>query len=140
MSTGRWHNRINGLLALSVFGGALYVGAPLPVSAGLSVGVVIGFAVNPDLDVNGGSIAMHNIRRPFGTLAAGLWRVYWYLYARLIRHRSFWSHTPVVGTLLRVLYLAPLWICLIPFLSEYLLIIVTGLCLSDTIHWIMDIV
>ena len=78
-----------------------------------------------------------------------LWQLYLFPYAKIIPHRSFLSHAPVIGTLLRIGYL-----CLPPLLLALALDVdlpavsiiawwlagwtFVGLAVSDTAHWIMD--
>lgn len=67
-------------------------------------------------------------------------RFYFLLYARLAHHRGV-SHMPVIGTITRLLYLAPLWLVLawagFPF-RPWMLWALVGLVISDTIHWVHD--
>jgi uncharacterized metal-binding protein len=83
---------------------------------GLEVGVIAaashflgGYWLSPDLDIKSA---------PF--LRWGVLRVIWLPYQRFIPHRSPLSHAPVLGSAIRLLYLAvclsPLW--LIPGVSE----------------------
>jgi len=143
MPSGHSHNRVNGFLLVAALGGALALGAPLEAGASLAAGVALGFVINPDLDLDGGSIAMHNVRRTIGRPAAWLWRALWWPYSKLIEHRSKWSHRPLLGTSLRVAYLALLlfpltsraWAWVNPWLFG---LAFAGLCLSDFVHWALD--
>ncbi len=80
------------------------------------------------------------------------WHAYWLPYAFAITHRHPLSHTPVVGTIGRLLYLAPGYLLLtylvggkllglewpmVPDLG-YLGYVLLGLTLSDTMHWVRD--
>jgi uncharacterized metal-binding protein len=60
-----------------------------------------GLMFGPDLDVYS-----HQYKR------WGLLRWIWLPYRRSMRHRSFWSHGPIVGTVVRVVYLF-LWVGLL---------------------------
>lgn len=145
MASGRTHNSANLLLAVGAYAGAKYYGAADPVSLSMSAGVMVGFVLNPDLDVESGSIAYYNVRRlPIvGKALAIAWRIAWWPYAKIVPHRSRLSHFPVMGTLIRVSYLGLLtwpawpfipWGVVLPWLAPALL----GLMLSDTVHWILD--
>jgi uncharacterized metal-binding protein len=68
------------------------------VAAGFGFG---GLMFGPDLDIKSVQLARW-----------GIFRWIWYPYRRLLRHRSFFSHGPIVGTLLRLVYLG-LWIAVI---------------------------
>jgi uncharacterized metal-binding protein len=83
---------------------------------GLEVGVIAaashflgGYWLSPDLDIKS---------RPF--LRWGVLKFIWLPYQRFIPHRSPLSHAPVLGSVIRLLYLAvclsPLW--LIPGVSQ----------------------
>ena len=58
------------------------------------------------------------------------------------------SHCPIFGTLGRLLYVAlttlPIWVIAgrpsLPALPTWLLGLVVGLMVSDTIHWVLDVV
>ena len=143
MAHGRTHNKFNTALTLTVGAVALFSGLPIGHSIALSAGAALGFLVNPDLDVEGGSIAFHNARKTAGGLFGLAWRMIWWPYAKVIPHRSSWSHTPVVGTLIRVSYLGLLiwpawpfvpWPAVLPWFATALL----GLALSDLVHWLLD--
>jgi len=62
-----------------------------------------GYWLSPDLDIKS---------RPF--LRWGILKIIWIPYQRLIPHRSPLSHAPVLGSLIRLVYLAaclsPLWL------------------------------
>jgi uncharacterized metal-binding protein len=143
MASGHTHNAYNtGLFLATMFAG-LAGGIPADKVAALSLGVSVGFLVNPDLDVESGSIAFYNARRTAGGLFGLAWRIIWWPYAKVVPHRSPLSHFPVLGTLIRVSYLGLLmwpawpfipWGAVLPWLGPALL----GLVLSDTVHWILD--
>jgi uncharacterized metal-binding protein len=84
------------------------------VSAGgtlaFTLGCLAGLVITPDLDIQRFTYAQQVVRRSggrLGRLLAGLWYALWWPYAHLIPyHRHPLSHLPVLGTLLRVLYLA----------------------------------
>jgi uncharacterized metal-binding protein len=86
--------------------------------------------ITPDLDL----LATGNVRR-FGLRQ--LWRLYWYPYSRLITHRSWLSHAPVIGTIGRLVYLLPLtwWAWQYPAMLWAAL----GLAIADLAHFVMDL-
>jgi uncharacterized metal-binding protein len=140
MAHGRTHNAVNTALTISVGAVAFTTGLPADKALALTLGVALGFLVNPDLDVESGSIAFHNARRTAGGPFGLLWRALWWPYAKVTPHRSFWSHAPIVGTLGRVTYLGLLtglfipWGAVLPWLVPAFL----GLALSDMVHWMLD--
>ena len=95
MASGRAHDRATWLLALPF--GLLWwpwLGPVGSVSAGLAF-LVGGLWLSPDLDTRS------NPTRRWGPL-----RLLWWPYRRLLRHRSLVSHSPLLGTAGRLLYLA----------------------------------
>ena len=103
----------------------------------VSVGCVMGIVLSPDLDIDGKTYSETVLPEPFETV----WYLYWYVYARLIAHRSWVSHAPVVSTLIRCVY-AMWWVPLVWHIDVawwgYAFWVFVGLCVSDTMHWIMD--
>ncbi|QQE63372.1 metal-binding protein [Leptolyngbya sp. BL0902] len=101
MSSGRTHDRIT-LWTLPL---VVVLAFRLTLNAWLTVWVCLGFLVGgwmfgPDLDI-------HSVQyKRWGWL-----RWIWLPYRSRIRHRSAWSHGPVIGTLIRVIY-ALLWLSL----------------------------
>ena len=154
MSTGRIH-----ALATVVVAGAsgpLLVSlghTPLPAAASFMGGCMLGLVINPDLDIRRPTHAEDVVRSTMGRLLAWLWYALWWPYAHFIpRHRHPLSHFPVLGTLVRVLYLILLlslvWFGLgflvalppltFPSASSGLWWALAGLCLVDCLHALMD--
>ena len=114
----------------------------------VSEGCIASFFLNPDLDVDGGNIGYSWIDKYFGKFAGIAWRAVWWPYAVLMPHRSFWSHAPVVSTLLRVTY----WYIAYVLVAKVLGLAVYvptqdqiqwwlfGLILSDSLHFLADII
>ena len=67
-------------------------------------------------------------------------RWFFLFYAKLMPHRGI-SHTPIIGTLTRVAYIGPLLIIAaffgFPF-QPWMLWVLLGLMLSDTLHFVHD--
>ena len=166
MPSGRTHAVITSAAAFS-----LTVAAPAYVPAhGLSSlaiipGCALGVLLTPDLDVPGPTYSVYQIRRLAGKaehFAVFLWRLLWLPYARLIPHRSYWSHFPVFSTLLRLAYLLlPLFGLLLGLWfssfvtgpvfpmsqvtgwllhSTWLSWAFAGLVISDSLHWLFDLI
>lgn len=115
----------------------------LPMLAGIAAGCgsILGVFLSPDLDVNHKTISERILLETVGILG-WLFFVYWWPYAKLVRHRSWLSHAPLFGTALRLLYaLGPLL-----YFEEYRDLLFTefvgwmvvGLAVSDIAHWVMD--
>lgn len=93
-------------------------------------GCLLNLMLSPDLDGH-----RSNSKRRWGILS---W--YWYPYEKLISHRSIFSHFPMLGSAIRLGYVSlPYqlwmrheinWVLTIP--------VYLGLCVADTLHWIMD--
>lgn len=102
MPTGRTHDRIT-LTSLPVVGGSTLF---LSHSTRLTLIVCASFLFSglmfgPDLDIYSCQF------RRWGWL-----RWLWLPYQKLLRHRSLFSHGPIIGTLFRLLYLA-IWLLLL---------------------------
>lgn len=131
---------------LLLAGGAWLVATqqiPSTVLLGLGAGILI----TPDLDVDHRTAEEARLWRIFPPLGWA-WQIIWYPYALLIPHRSPWSHAPLMGTAVRLLYLGALlygaqtlagynWIGALlswPGLPWALL----GWAAQDTLHWLLD--
>lgn len=92
--------------------------------------------VQPDLDVDNGYYGLFVLSNTKKGIER-LWHLYWQPYARLLKHRSFFSHAPLIGTLGRLLYGG--WF-LIPILLLWVgtSYFVTAIIAFDTLHWILD--
>lgn len=116
-------------------------------NAGLFIGgILCGMVIEPDLDQSEiHSIEAQNLVRDIlGDTVWYIWRLIWYPYGMIIKHRSWMSHLPVIGTLLRILYLYG-WYLLIMWMFRLDVIwyqpplaLVVGLCAADTLHFILD--
>lgn len=124
MASGNQHAIASG--ALGALGGlslALTGTTSGPAAAAFGAGALVGIVLTPDLDLQTGSISQRSMGR-FGLIVATFWRMWWIPYAALLGHRSFWSHTPVIGTVIRLVYvgLIPAFIgwllSLLPFWPE----------------------
>jgi len=102
MPSGRVHDRITGTLSpLAAVGVGLW-GQRWELATLAALGVLVsGFFLSPDLDVRSRPY------RRWGWLAG-----VWWPYQKLIPHRSWLSHGPLIGTALRLGYLAA-WVGLL---------------------------
>jgi uncharacterized metal-binding protein len=71
----------------------------------MAIGCLLGLFLSPDADVDSGHIGFHYVRKVFGRGGLWVWQQWWMPYQISIKHRSFWSHAPIVGTVVRLLYL-----------------------------------
>jgi len=107
----------------------------LCVAAGCASGVFL----SPDLDL-GENRKMRARNWP--------WVAFWFPYAKLFKHRSFWSHAPLVGTMIRLAYLFGIIGAVMRGLGYWDLFVALpwaligwwsiGLAVSDAAHWLMD--
>ena len=165
MANGTTHGRITLVLAPLTAVSTLLVTQSITLAAIATVGVLAGLIIEPDLDIDQITMSerrVYNLWSPLGTL----WRLVWLPYAAIIPHRSPLSHWPIVGTGGRLLYL---WMAVtavivsfsIPALlflgrpdlafvaewfdfwktvpGEYIGCFFVGLVVSDTGHWIADL-
>ena len=145
MPNGHTHTTATLVAAATTPLGLLAFGASLPNAGAYALGCLAGILLTPDHDVDEGNISMFLIRRLFGRVTAWLWQAFWFPYAIIFRHRSFWSHGPVIGTLIRLAYIG-IWIVAaiaffklpLPSWSPLWIWAFAGLVVSDTLHAAMD--
>ena len=101
MPSGKEHDRITLWLLPLVVIGTFLITVDMPTAVIVAVSFLLsGFMMGPDLDIQ--SVQY----RRWGPI-----RWIWYPYQVLVKHRSKWSHGPIIGTLVRVIYLAA-WVVL----------------------------
>lgn len=120
----------------------------IPIGTGVILGCLLGIPLTPDLDQIGVNKSEWILVKKFGPFGFA-WLMLWWLYAWIIPHRSFWSHFPIVGTVLRLVYMISLPamlyiykgynIVLPELVWEGLIGIFIGLLMSDFLHWVMDL-
>lgn len=100
-----------------------------------AIGCSLGIIITPDLDVRG-TRADRIVREKIGFLPAVVWGLLWNPYSLLIPHRSIFSHGLIIGTVIRLLYMAvPLALLgILPRPGPILNRILLGLLLSDNLH------
>lgn len=150
MPSGNTHAAIS-----SIAGGLLWLAHPAgrfsPEALALLGGCLAGTIITPDLDVDEPSHSHYAVGRRLGCAGFAVWRLIWLPYGKLIAHRSWVSHAPVVSTLIRVAYLGLIaWIGLSVMRLAGVAVAVShlpawwpwalgGLMLSDILHWAADI-
>ncbi len=111
------------------------------------LGYLLGYYIDPDLDQANITSAEWRIMRDLHILGSII--VAWFMpYGRLMKHRSFMSHFPVVSTSIRYAWLlafplfsVPMWYTTPGILPSYwpvLLGIFLGLSIADGIHYTAD--
>lgn len=147
MPSGKVHAQCSLVLAAPTFGFVAGATSDYAAAGACALGCLLGIMLTPDLDQETLSSSEHAFIKY--TLGLGfLWTMLWYPYARLIKHRSPFSHFPILGTAGRLLYL--LLLLLIPSFWGWhliapppetirlLLFALGGLALSDAAHWLLD--
>jgi uncharacterized metal-binding protein len=107
MPSGKIH-ALATCLAVGVIAPSLFTiaGTSTPSVIAFSLGALTGILVNPDLDMPAGSRSFSLVRHTGGSFIGWLWSRFWLPYAHLIpHHRHFLSHSPLLSTALRLLYL-----------------------------------
>lgn len=157
MADGETHNLVSKLSALPAAGIAITLTGDWAMGAAVALGCLSGMVLTPDLDC---------IETPVVTKAEEWMRKvpllgiimvwYWMPYAMLIPHRHALSHTPVLGTLLRLVYLTPLLLMATALVYAYgpegavitmyqwlrspvMFGWVLGLMISDFMHYLFDV-
>lgn len=149
MASGKAHAKASWIMSIPA-GLATGIGlSSVTYGVGAAVGSVLGIALTPDLDQEMTTYFEWKLMKKAGPLAF-VWMFIWSPYSLLIPHRSFWSHFPIIGTAIRLLYITTptiifcLWKGYIPnppqYIIEFLIGIALGLTASDILHWIMDII
>jgi uncharacterized metal-binding protein len=101
LPSGRTHDRVTLWSLPLIAGGTLYATARADLAFWVSGGFLFsGLIFGPDLDL----YSFHYKRW-------GMLRWMWRPYQKAIKHRSIWSHGPIIGTIGRILYLG-LWVSL----------------------------
>ncbi len=115
-----------------------------------ALGVLLGYGygafVNPDADQVGVTHAeglMINKIPILGHVLFGYWSIYGSIFRK--RHRSLWTHTPIISTIIRFLYqFAPLFLIIFlnqwnyPIIFQVLFGWLIGQVYSDFLHWRED--
>lgn len=157
MSSGVVHTRVT----LGISGVLLVSSLILRVSPELAIGAVTTVMINPDLDVDAGSITDYFLRRlgRVGWVLEKAWDVFWWPYRKSLKHGGPLSHWPGVSTLGRVGYIA-LLLLVLPYAAFSLYYpsaeiwadlwwwlawfyrhshLILGMMVPDTAHFILDI-
>lgn len=145
MSSGRTHSLVSVIAGGIATGVSISSGLSYADSIAIGLGCLSGILIGPDADVDTGNVSLAILRDDFGSIASNLWRIAWYPYARIIPHRHFVSHFPIISTAIRVAY-----ITIVPFVLMRMMQIeiafdwmfvywFIGLCISDTLHAIFDL-
>lgn len=135
MPSGKIHAEITLTTAGFILYWGITRGDPPDLAVVTALGCALGIVLTPDLDVVG-TRADGLIRKELGFIPAVVWGLLWNPYSALIPHRSMLSHGPIVGTLIRIVYIAvPLAVMgILPRPGPILARILAGLFISDNLH------
>ena len=146
MASGKTHKLVTEIATIPVIVlGLMYTDIETAFLAGL--GCMVGVIITPDLDQEGINMVEWQIVKKTKGLGF-LWLMFWYPYAIAVPHRAFISHFPLVGTFVRLLYIAIIPVGALVFYDKAALILdalpyifkfAVGLAISDFLHWIFDI-
>lgn len=145
MPNGDVHNKATLILGAVTIPAAFLV-SDVYTAAWYAAGVGLGIVTSPDLDQSESHAVtpQEMVGNYFGEYPEYIWRFIWYPYGLLIGHRSWVSHFPIVGTLVRVAYLygwywLMCWILRIePIFFAPPTPLIVGLCAADTLHFVLD--
>lgn len=136
MSDGKTHGLITTIGGVAVLVAGEVFQMPRTQTVYMAIGCLSGLFLTPDLD----QAESHK----------GIWAAIWWPYGLLMPHRNPLSHWPILGTIGRLAYLW-LWAAIIyiigndwvrQFISipQHIGWAIAGLILSDTLHWVTDII
>lgn len=162
MSSGYVHNTVSIAAAGAGFVAMLHYGQPVEAAMLFSAGCLAGIVLTPDLDqqtYNRIENKWRKSKNPLVAMMGLLYIMFWMPYALAIPHRSWLSHAPIIGTVLRILYillfssiiLAVLGVA-VAGLQDYIPLLwmwipnnfiwfapfLYGLATSDGLHWLLD--
>lgn len=135
MPSGKIHSAVTLAAASLTYAWGYLSGETLPLAAAAAIGCASGVIFTPDLDVPG-TRADRQVREGAGFIPAVIWAIVWYPYSALIPHRSWLSHGLIIGTLIRIVYIAvPLYLLgILPGAGPYTARLIGGLVISDNLH------
>ena len=140
MASGRAHEDVTVCLSaipltLGLLGGLI----DLRYSIFMSLGCLLGVWLSPDLDVDGMTLSKKRMLQI--PIAGRFVKWYWQRYSLRVAHRSWVSHAPIVGTLIRTVY-GLWWLAIAAYYVNYWTefeYLIYGLIVVDTAHWAIDI-
>jgi len=140
MPSGKVHAEVTLAAASLVYVWGMSSGETLTLAAAAAAGTAAGLIITPDLDVVG-TRADHLIKRN-GFIPWIVWTIFWRPYAALLPHRHYLSHGIILGTFIRLIYIAvPLWLLgILPEFTPGLARAVIGLTIADNLHIGLDFI
>ena len=141
MPSGKIHAEATLAAASLTYEWGLTSGETPVLAAAAATGCALGVILTPDLDMVGSTRGDRLVRRT-GILPLVIWELFWYPYAALIPHRSWLSHGVLIGTMIRLVYIAiPLLaLGILPGMGPLLVRAIGGLVISDNLHAGADLI
>jgi len=135
MPSGETHAVITLATASLTYTLAVNSGEPPTLAVLTALGCSLGVILSPDLDIKG-TRADKIVRRGMGLIPTVIWGLIWNPYSYFIPHRSIISHGLIIGTVIRLLYIAvPLALLgILPRPGPVLNRMILGLFISDNLH------
>ena len=152
---GKAH-KISNVAAMVAMTGSALAFSTFPVAGAVLVGSYIGTVVTPDYDLD------NKLPRSLLTeipIIRTLWRWFWLWYMKLVPHRSWVSHLPIISTFIRFLYMflgisflllfvdwgfGGIFVTINQYMTPDLfvlaLIAFLAWCIQDLIHYILDFI
>jgi uncharacterized metal-binding protein len=143
MSSGKTHALVTtGAAGLLIITAPAYTEILGIESAGMIIGMGAGLFLTPDLDQDN-PVYSHYLTGKIYAPLKWIWNIIWLPYAKLIPHRSWVSHAPVVGTLIRIIYLNIITGCLCGQSIQWIVKplfwwVIIGIAIADFLHWVFD--
>lgn len=152
---GKVHHAVNLVTATTLISLTVFAGGGVKEVVCVTAGSIGGVIVTPDYDLDKGLPRNFIGNLPF---VGKLWRWFWWPYAKLVKHRSFISHSFVFSTIGRVVYIAVGFLLVLGaldifFSTAYLhhsieyaigtppyvyLLILAPWCIQDGTHLVLD--
>lgn len=102
MSDGRVHTAVTVGVSAGIIAGTFLSHLGIEYIPAAVIGCLTQIVMSCDLDVDEGYIGNFYMRK----IGLNWWyELFWYPYKIGFKHRSFWSHTPIISTILRLCYL-----------------------------------
>ena len=160
MASGRTHAAISVAASPVAFFTALNYSGSVELASFAAVGCgIVGIVLTPDLDQQTKSWIENKMLRNQNIIVAlvGILHYwFWLPYAKAFPHRAFATHFPIISTAIRLAYiavglLAVYWLAtnilgmtfVLPDIDKilpYAVATIYGLTISDTLHWLTDVV
>lgn len=144
MANGKIHMTVNIITGISLTS-FLYFNTEVNLEP-VILGSVLGTIITPDYDLRYNLPKSIICKIP---VIGEIWKIIWWPYCNILKHRSVISHSFILSTILRMIYIS-LWIAVPLYLAigddifyinvskQYLFLLAFTWCLQDTTHLVLD--